>query len=525
MPENSNSPHPSRRNFLALGGGAGLALALAACSSGGGSSSSGGSNSVSGVSTVLLPGTQPIGWGNVIAKANAKLQKDLGFTLDAQFVSWTNYVSQNLLKFTAGGSFDTTDEALWMNMAQLQQQGALAQIPTFSKYPNLAATIPSTLVTANQWSGKLWGVPQVNTAGRLVHFVIRQDLADKWGISSIGDYGDLERFLYTAKQKGGSMIPFAANSTLTFEMAVPNPNALFNEASWNDPHTIGQMFNGTNLYFIFAKNAATTGSINPIPFWEDPGTVQAFKTIRKYYQDGIINANALNLDTATAHGEFTAGGAAATDCQTDGLTSSTFLPGLLKVVPSAQIADVLPLKGGLTGTKPNQTFQAQNNVVINKNGGDLDRAMALQDWVSIKENHDLLEYGIEGTDWKPVGDNKYQQLSQYTFPGYALLWRTSLELRTSVMTESEEQEFSWAQDFGNFTQDPFSSFIPDSTPVKQQVTAMSNVTTEYANPLYYGAVDVDSQISKLAAAADAAGLSTLQEEMQKQAAAYLKAAK
>jgi putative aldouronate transport system substrate-binding protein len=517
----SSSPL-NRRRFLALGGGAGLALAIAGCGQGAATSS----NSVSGVTTALLPGTQPIGWNNVLSQVNAKLSKDLGFTLDAQFVSWTNYVSQNLLKFTAGASFDTTDEALWMNMAQLQQSGALAEIPSFAKYPNLAKTIPATLVEANQWSGKLWGVPQVSTAGRLVHFVVRQDLADKWGISSIEDYGDLERFLYTAKQKGGGgMIPFVANSTLTFEMAVPNPNGLFNEASWNDPHTIGQMFNGSDLYFIFAKDAATTGSSNPIPFWEDPGTVQAFKTIRQYYQDGIINANALNLDTATANAEFTAGGAAATDAQTDGLTSSTFLPLLLKTVPSAQIADVLPLKGGLTGTKPNQTFQAQNNVVINKNGGDLERAMALQDWVSIKENHDLLEYGIEGTDWKQVGDNKYQQLSQYTFPGYALLWRTPLELRTSLMTESEETEFSWAQDFSNFTLDPFASFIPDSTPVKQAVTQMSNVMTEYANPLYYGAVDVDSQLSKLQSAASAAGLSTLQEEMEKQANAYLKAAK
>ena len=513
----------SRRGFLALGGGAGLALALAAC--GGSSSATSSSNSISGASTVLLPGTQPLGWSAVLAAANAKLSKDLGFTLNAQFVSWTNYVSQNLLKFTAGAQFDTTDEALWMNMAQLQQNGALAEIPSLSKYPNLAKTIPPALIKANQWSGKLWGVPQVNTAGRLVHFVIRQDLADKWGISSIADYGDLERYLYTAKQKGGGMIPFAANSTLTFEMAVPNPNGLFNAASWDDPHTIGQMFNGSNLYFLFAKDAVTTGSSNPVPFWEDPGTVQAFRTIRKYYQDGIINRNALNLDAATAHGEFQQGGAAATDCQTDGLTSSTMLPVLLKVVPSARIADVLPLTGGLTGTKPNQTFQAQNNVVINHNGGDLDRAMALQDWVSIKENHDLLEYGIEGKDWKQVGDGQYQQLSQYTFPGYALLWRTPLELRTSLMTESETEEFLWAQDFNNFTLDPFASFIPDTTPVKQAVTEMSNVMTQYANPLYYGAVDVDSQLSKLKTAADAAGLSTLQGEMEKQANAYLKAAK
>ncbi|MCU1528087.1 MAG: hypothetical protein JWP75_1850 [Frondihabitans sp.] len=516
----------SRRGFIGLGGGISLAAVLAACSSPSTTGSKGSSGGkVSGVSTALLPGSAPAGWAPVLQKVNAKLQKDLGFTFQPTFVNWSNYVSQNLLKFTAGGSFDTTDEALWMNMAQLQADGALAEIPSFSKYPNLAKTVPDTLVKANQWSGKLWGVPQVNSAGRLVHFVVRQDLADKYGVSDIVNFDDLEKFLYAAKQKGGGIAPFVANSTLTFEMAVPNPNGLFNRASWEDPSTIGQVFNGSGLYFLLDKNASTTGSSKPIPFWEDEGTIAAFRTIRKYYQDGIINANALNLDSTSAHGEFTAGGAAATDCQTDGTTSSTFLPGLLKAVKGAQIADILPFPNGLTSVKPNQTFQAQNNVVINKNGGNVERAMQLQDWVSIKENHDLLEYGIEGTDWKAVGDNKYEQLSQYTFPGYALSWRSDLELRTSVMTASEEKEFDWAQDFSNFTTDPFASFIPDSTPVKQPITQMSSAITQYANPLYYGAVDVDQGLSKLKQAADAAGLDKLQAEMEKQANAYLKSKK
>lgn len=516
----------SRRAFLgATGGGISLAVLLAACSSPGTSTKTSGGKA-SGTSVALLPGSAPAGWSNVLTKVNAKLQKDLGFTFQPTFVSWSNYVSQNLLKFTAGGQFDTTDEALWMNMAQLQTDGALSEIPAFgTKYPNLAKTIPQTLVKANQWSGKLWGVPQVNSAGRLVHFVVRQDLADKWGVSDIADYDDLEKFLYAAKQKGGGIAPFVANSTLTYETTVPNPQALFNRASWEDPSSIAQTFNGSNMFFIMDKDAEKTGSSKPIPFWEDAGVLEAFKTIRKYYQDGIINANGLNLDATSAHGEFTAGGAAATDAQTDGTTSSTFLPGLQKAVKGATIADILPFPNGLTSVKPNQTFQAQNNVVINAHGGDLERAMQLQDWVSIKENHDLVEYGIEGTDWKPVGDKKYEQLTQYAFPGYALSWRSDLELRTSVMTDSEEKEFDWAQDFANFTTDPFASFLPNSAPVKQQITQISSVITQFANPLYYGAVDVEQGLSKLKQAADNAGLAKLQAEMEKQADAYLKAKK
>ena len=80
------------------------------------------------------------------------------------------------------------------------------------------------------------------------------------------------------------------------------------------------------------------------------------------------------------------------------------------------IANVVPLRGG-KDAKPNQTFQADNFVVLNAKGQSNEKAMQLEDWVSIKENHDLLSYGVEGKDWKPVGDDKYEQLSTTRFPG------------------------------------------------------------------------------------------------------------
>jgi putative aldouronate transport system substrate-binding protein len=196
------------------------------------------------------------------------------------------------------------------------------------------------------------------------------------------------------------------------------------------------------------------------------------------------------------------------------------LPSLRKAVPGAQLANVAPFPDGLS-SKPNQTFQADNLVVVNAHGGDLDRALKLQDWLSIQENYDLLNLGIEGTDWKAVGDDKFEALSRYSFPGYALAWRAPLYRRASYMTATEEKLFDWAQQPANFTLDPFSSFIPNSEPVKAQLAQMATVTTQFANPLFYGVVDVDAQLDKLKKAAAGAGLDKLQAEMQTQADAYL----
>ncbi|MEJ3749714.1 DUF3502 domain-containing protein [Actinomycetes bacterium KLBMP 9797] len=507
----------SRRRFLGLSGGVGVAAlgltGLAGC----------GDDATSGGSTVraIVPGAVPPGWDAVIKKVNEKFQADTGLTLDVQFINWANYQQQALLKFTSGETFDTALQALWLNMAQLQQDGALADLTSeLDKYPNLKATLDDRLIAANKWDGKLWGIPQVNSAARCQHFAVRQDLAEKYGFSEIADFDTLERFFYAVKQKGGGVIPYGLNSANGYLHAMPMPAGMFNVRSWEDPHTIARAFTGRGMFFVFAKDAAVTKSSQPVPFWEDAGVVDALRRIRKYYQDGIINKDAVNTDTDTIKSQWVAGKYAATWAMTDGATSNV-MPALTKAVPGAMLAEVLPYRDGLSA-KPNQTFQADNLVVVNANGGSVANALKLQDWLSTKANHDLVEYGIEGTDWKPIGDDKFEALSQYTtFPGYALSWRASLERKAAYMTESEQKVFAWAQDYDNFTVDPFASFVPDTKPVEQQISAITTVITQYANPLYYGVVDVDAQLDKLKKAAENAGVAKLQAEMEKQANAYL----
>lgn len=513
------NPAVSRRGFLGLAGGLGVAAALAGCGTSGGSSG----GPVSGTSTAVLPSTAPATWNAVLAKVNGKLKSELGFELDAQFINWSNYQQQSLLKFTAGEKFDSALQALWLNMAQLQQSGSLADLTSeIPKYKNLSATLPKKLLESNSWDGKLWGIPQVNSAARVQHFVIRQDLADTLGFSTITDFEQLERFFYAVKQKNDGTVAYGAASNSGYLHALPVPTGMFNATSWENPNTIARAFSGKGMFFMLSKDAAKTGSSAPTPFWDDEGVVDALHRIRKFYNDGIINADALNTDAATLKSQWTAGKYAAGWAMTDG-TSSNTLSTLQKAVPTAALANIMPLKDGLSA-KPNQTFQADNMVVVNSKGGNLDRTLQLQDWLSIKENHDLISYGIEGTDWEPADGNKFKPLSDYAFPGYALSWRASLERKSLSISATEEKIFEWAQNFDNFTIDPFASFIPDATPVKQQVAAMTNVITQFANPLFYGVVDVDSQLDKLKKAADGAGVAKLQEEMDKQANAHLKKA-
>jgi putative aldouronate transport system substrate-binding protein len=148
--------------------------------------------------------------------------------------------------------------------------------------------------------------------------------------------------------------------------------------------------------------------------------------------------------------------------------------------------------------------------------------LAFQEWLSIKENHDLLEYGIEGTDWKAVGDDQLQMLSKYNFPGYTMSWRVPLERTASDMLASERKWYSWSKDFSNFAESPLAGFVIDQTPIKTQVAQINAAYTRYMTPLQAGTVDTAKGIEAAKKGFSSAGLDAVIAEVEKQLTAFFK---
>jgi putative aldouronate transport system substrate-binding protein len=510
----------SRRGFLAGTGGLIAAATLAACAP------SGGGKAATSTFGHLLPGDVPAQWDRIRAAVNTKLKADLGFEFKPEFINWTNYASQSLLKFTSGEDFQTALSARWLNIAQLIESKALEPLDdalASGKYPNLMAAVDQSAFDANRWpDGSVYGVPAVNSAARIHHIVARGDLVDKYASGSIETFDQLEKFWYDVQQKEG--IPGYINRNSPFDV-LGAPTGVLYAQGWETPDFLPLYFSSDSLMFVPSRDAATTGSTDAVPFWEYEPYLESLHRVRKYYEDGIINGDRLNADPATLKSQFDGGGAATCWGITDGADTSGHLDALEKAVKGASLVTLLPFSEGLSA-KPNQTFQADNLVVVNAAAADAEKALQLLDWVSIQENHDLLQYGEEGTDWKPVGDDAYEQLSDYTtFPGFAMSWRVPLERKYSRMSESETTWFDWSKDYENFTLDPFATFIPDLAEVEKEHAQITAAIAEFANPLFAGAVDVTEGLDKLKSALDTAGLPKVQEELNKQADAYLAAQK
>jgi putative aldouronate transport system substrate-binding protein len=476
--------------------------------------------------SMLLPGDIPPGWSAVRAAINTKMKADLGFTMDEQFISFTNYANQELLKFTAGDKFDQALEARWLHLDQLTTSHALQPLNSYfdgNAYPNLAKTVSPLIRRYAEYQGELYVVPQVNYASYLSGFVIRQDLATKYGMSSVESYEDFERYLYAIKQHETSMIPFGLDNGYVDNTVTAQPTALFNVASWEDPTNYLQPA-GPNAGLIYiSPTAAKTGSSSPQPFWEAPGVMDALNRVRKYYLDGIINHDVLNADFSTNTALFGQGKYGAGIGNTDGLTSVTY-GGVSAAVKGASIAQVVPLAKGMAA-KPAATYSASNNIVIPKSSQHAEEVMKLQDWLSIADNHDLVAYGVEGKDWIAHGTDQYQSLSKYTFPTFALCWRIPLERTLVTMADTDKAWFNWAKSYDNFVPYSLAGFLFDQTPVKTEVAQLTSAFGQFGPPLFAGSVDVTSGLSKLQKAFASAGFDKIMAEMQSQADAFLKAAK
>ena len=184
----------SRRGFLALGGAAAIGLGLTGTLAG--CSSTGSSGSLSGTSLAILPSTAPSNWKTVLAKFNAGLKKEHGFELDAQFINWTNYAQQSLLKFTAGAKFDTALQALWLNMAQLQQDKSLVDLTKeIDALPN-KANLQSGHIKAGTVDGKEHTLPFVTDISVMVW---NKDLYQQAGLDPNKGPTNLDEFVAQAK--------------------------------------------------------------------------------------------------------------------------------------------------------------------------------------------------------------------------------------------------------------------------------------------------------------------------------------
>jgi putative aldouronate transport system substrate-binding protein len=448
----------------------------------------------------FFPGDTPAGFQDVLAAVNTKLATDnIGAKLNIQFISWDDYANKTTIMASAGDQFDMFLDAPWMHISQMINSDSIIPLDDYVKNtPNLQQSIPQQMWDANKFNGQIYGIPLGVVQGNIQGFLIRKDLREKYGMPVITTLDELEKFLYTVKEKEKDILPFGMDSAKTDLL-----ETYFNPTHYEQ--NVDYYPIGVNLFY-----GTKDGKINPI--YLAPGFKETQEKLTKYYKDGIFEKNIMNQKNTQAI--FNQGKIAAVQWGSDGTSAMGYLDALK--ISGVQLEVVAPYVGD---AKPNSDYKQWNFLVVPKNSKHPDLVMNVMDWLSIPENHDLLEYGVKGTDWEEKGD-LIHPISNYAFPGFVMTWRPTLERALDTMLPDDKLWYDYAKDANHFNLSPFTGFTANTEAVKTEIAKINPYFDQTLKPMNAGVLTADKGIPMLMDQMDKAGSQKVIDEIQKQFDAF-----
>lgn len=250
--------------------------------------------------------------------------------------------------------------------------------------PNIQATR-----SANDYydygDGQIWGIPcRVLEDGNTYCMVIRQDWLDKLGLpvptSSQEYYDSLKAFQANAELLTGSTGTFAAHGSCTNYFGNCLVEYIYSEngfqKSWNE-------VDGKMVYYI-----------------NMPGYKNALATLRKFYQDGLIEPEymLMNRDQfldklyTNVYGSF--------DYTTDLFDPaiSEWTRSYYNAVPEAKLTMIAPF-ADVNGKTHLRTVNQSIQCVIFEDAAHRENVMKLLNYLATEEGMLLTQFGIEGEHW------------------------------------------------------------------------------------------------------------------------------
>ena len=449
-----------------------------------------------------FPGDTPADFDIVLAEVNKKLIADgIGATLNIQFISWNDYGNITTLKTSAGEKFDMFLDAPWLHLNQMISSEAIIPLDNLvAQAAELKASIPEQMWEANKFNGQIFGIPLGVSQGKIGGFLIRKDLREKYGLDPITNLEQLEAYLYAVKANDPDVIPFATDGRYADGLV-----NLFNTetAGANNLLDIGM-----DVYY----KGTIDGKIYPI--YEQPGFENSLKRLNQYFKDGILEKNLAQQENSTAL--FNQGKVAAIQYSGDGVEGLKFTDALK--VPGVELEVAI--------MNPDQTlysdFKQWNFLCIPSSSEHAEKVIDVMNWLSIQENHDLMEYGIEGKHWEAVGEDQYKVIegSEYSFPGYVMTWRPELARTPDHMLSDDLKWYKFTRDASHYELSPYAGFTPDTEPFKTEYAQLSAVKDEILKPLGAGVLDYQKGLKQLTDQFNNSGGGKILESLQTQYEAF-----
>lgn len=519
------------KNFKRIAASALSAVLAAGCLAGCGA----GSGSASGAIKVMLMGSEPVGWSDVMAKYD---EVGPGIKLDVEWVSQGDMKDKLNLRLTAGEDYDLVFDAPFLKMKNFAADGIYEPLEDYissGDYPNLQKAYDEDVWKANYYFGHLYGIPNMRTYGNGIDCVYyRQDLSDKYNIGKIDSYDKLQQYFDTILANETSMIPLGVSASRGFYTLFSQ-----NGVDFAKNHIVRISAGG---FCHVLLNDEETEVVDVV---YEGSELEAYAKYPEKYRDGqLFGQERLNklvewnkyLETDSLNQKddsaiFKGGKAAAVINNLDAYEQMQ--NDLKSSMPDAVLgAFIMPeAVRNMEDDARITSLQGNNYLCIPATSKKIDSTLKFLDWLmSSAGNHDLFELGIEGKDWTAVGNDRYSlpssggdsSSSQYTFPGYVMTWNPNYVRFSDKLPEEILEYKKYDLESSAYYPSPLAGFIFDTSSVQTEMTKVNAIMSENSTALEHGALANPIEVLRKAnAEAEQNGRPRIKEELIKQINEFL----
>ncbi len=437
---------------------------------------------------------EPADLKKVEAELSKLAKEKINATLEITALSISAYDQQMNLVLTSNEQLDLS-VVLAASLAPQVSRGQLHDIGDILKEhgQGIIDVVGEDFLAATQIAGKQYAVPTLRDFAASYGFMIPKTYVDKYDIDvdQITTLEDMGEILRTIKANEPNVYPLSSNGP---------GSSILDHHRFVDPLTD---FNGVLPNY--------DNDLKVVNFYEMPEYVEKLKTIRSWYEEGLILEDIAT--TQVTKNELLKAGKIATFTQSQkpGIEQQNSRDMDMEMVaveiipPASTTANV----AGISWSVPRNSKNPEKAVEL------------LNLMYTDKEFFNLLTWGIEGEHYEKVSDEVIKYPDGVTSENVRYSLNTSWLMGNQFLSykfENEDPEL-WEK-IKEFNNESIKSkalgFNFDSTPVRTQLAAVNNVKEQYRVGLETGAMDFDKHYPEFIKRLDAAGMNEIIAEKQRQ---------
>ncbi|MEK0312531.1 ABC transporter substrate-binding protein [Cohnella sp. 56] len=450
---------------------------------------------------MVYPGGEPKDLKMVQDAMSKYLTEKINATIELKPIDWGAWNDKTNLMFTSGDKFDVIFAASWLQFNANASKGQYLQLDDLIEKFGQGAkdTLGKDWLQGSQINGHSFALPTLKEFAGSTSMLFRKDLVDKYKIdlSTVNSMDDLTPIFKTIKDNEPGVTPLVQTNGLNLPGLVT----------------------GYSLDFLGDSLGVldpSSGDLKVTNLWENEKYVAAVKKMYEWNKAGYVNKDAANINDDQLYNMIKAG---------KGFSFAvTGKPGKDAEMTTQLGVNLVQKDIGKPQTTTNEATGAM--LAISRTSADPERAMMFLNLLyTDKTLLNMLDFGLEGTHYVKKSDTIIDfpegitsQTSGYN-PGAA--WMFGNQMNTYLWTNEDPNKWEKFKEFNDSSvKSPALGFVWDSTNVKNEVAADTNVRSEFEAALQTGTIDPDKYLPQFVKKMKDAGLDKIIAEKQKQLDAW-----